>query len=176
MTPGQLAADVTSWAERAGYATTRDADAWVLYSLGGELRYYVRENEADGWWSVGHASRGDRESLMFRAASEYVLLRHLIAVFGVSIRAEEKLPFLRLPFRPSDLALGFTISGVSETGFRTLSRDGAGAIAMAVDETLSWLTLVPLSHYLGLSVFELKEAFLDEGGSPLLTQGHYRTC
>jgi len=174
MTLGQLSADVTSWAERAGYATTRDADAWVLYSLGGELRYYVREDEDDSWWSVGHASRGDGESLMFRAASEDILSRHLVEVFGISIRAAEKLPFLRLPFGPRDLAVGFTISEVSEAGFRTLSRDGAGAIAMAVDETLSLLTLVPLSHYLELTVPELKEAFLDEGGSPLLAGGQYR--
>lgn len=174
MTPPQLSSDITAWVQRAGYRSTKDADALVLYSEGGENRYYVREWQ-DGWWELSFASRGGDERFMLRAASRVVLEHHLIELFGVTIRNEEGLPFLRLPYKSSDLAAGYRLDEMSDDGFRALSRDGEGPVAMARDKTLSMLILVPLSHYLQLTNLELEEAFLDEGGSPLLTEGQYRT-
>ncbi|WP_057171038.1 Imm61 family immunity protein [Mycobacterium sp. Root265] len=173
MTPPRLSSDITAWAQRAGYHSTDDADALVLYSEGGENRYYVRERQ-DGWWELSFASRGEDERFMLRASSREVLEHHLVEVFGVTIRDEAALPFLRLPYKSSDLATGYHLDEMSD-GFRTLSRDGEGPVAMARDKTLSMLVLVPLSHYLQLTIVELEQAFLNEEGSPLLSEGQYRT-
>lgn len=172
MTPPQLSSDITAWAQRAGYRSTDDADASVLYSEGGENRYYVRVRQ-DGWWELSFASRGGDERFMLRAASRVVLQHHLIELFGVTIRDDEGLDFLRLPYKSSDLATGYRLDEMSDDGFRTLSRVGRGPVAMARDKTLSMLILVPLSHYLQLTNLELQQSFLDEGGSPLLTHGQY---
>lgn len=174
MTHPQLSSDITAWAQRAGYRSADDADALVLYSEGGENRYYVRERQ-DGWWELSFASRGGDERFMLRASSRVVLERHLIELFGVTIRDEEGLPFLRLPYKLSDLATGYRLDEMSDDGFRTLSRDGEGPVAMARDKTLSMLNLVPLSHYLQLTSAELEVAFLSEEGSPLLSNGQYTT-
>lgn len=173
MTSPQLSPDITSWAERAGYRSTRNEDALMLYSEGGENRYYIR-NRPDGWWELSFASRGSAERFMLRASSMKVLARHLVEVFGISIRGEMGLPFLRLPYSKADLAAGYSLDDMSEAGFRTLSHYDEGPIAMARDTTLSMLILVPMSHYLQLSTAELQESFLDEAGSPLLAGGQYR--
>lgn len=169
-----LSDELMSWAQRAGYRSTDDAGALVLYSEGGENRYYVREWQ-DGGWELNCASRDGDERFMLRASSREVLEHHLVEVFGVTIRDAAALPFLRLPYKSSDLATGYHLDEMSDDGFRTLGRDGEGPVAAARDKTLSMLILVPLSHYLQLTNLELEQAFLDEGGSPLLAEGQYRT-
>lgn len=60
-------------------------------------------------------------------------------------------------------------------GYRTLTRTGRGPVAAAPDPTLSLLALVPLSHFLGWTIPDLKRSFLSAAGAPLLRQGRY-TC
>lgn len=173
MSPPQLSSEITEWVQRARYAVTYSSDALVLSSEGGEFRHYVREG--NGWWQVSFAARRDDEHCTFRASSEDVLAYYLVEVFGIAIRGEQGQSFLRLPYQRENLATDYTLSEMSDAGLRTLARDGAGPIATARERTLSMLILVPLSHYLQLTIAELKAAFLSEDGSPLLSGDSYRT-
>ena len=56
-------------------------------------------------------------------------------------------------------------------GYRTLERAGGGPLAAAPDSTLSLIALVPLSHYLGWTIADLKRSFLSPTGAPLLRLG-----
>lgn len=110
-------------------------------------------------------------TILFVADIE-VLERYLYGLFGDDIREELDLPFLTLPWAPKDLAIGYELGDVVR-GYRTLSRAGGEPVAAAPDETLSLLTLVPLSHFLGIEPAALKRAFMDERGAPLLSEGYY---
>ena len=173
MTFPHLPSEITEWAQWAGFSFTHDSDALVLYSEGGEFRHYLRQEA--GWWQVSFAARRDDEHGVFRASSEDVLAHYLVEVFGAVIRAEQGHKFLHLPYQREDLAIGYTLSEMFDAGFRTLARVGGDAIAMARESTLSMLILVPLSHYVQLTIAELKAAFLSEDGWPLLSGDSYRT-
>ncbi len=72
-----------------------------------------------------------------------------------------------------DLAKGYRL-GDMERGNRILSRIGHGPVAAARDPELSLITLVSLSHLLGLPVPAIKRTYLFEHGAPLLVDGRRR--
>ena len=72
-----------------------------------------------------------------------------------------------------DLAKGYRL-GDMERGNRILSGIGHGPVAAARDPELSIVTLVPLSHLLGLPVPAIKRTYLFEHGAPLLVDGRRR--
>src|SRR4029077_10139066 len=82
-------------------------------------------------------------------------------------RQDLDLPLLDLPWEPGDLAEGFELTDMVR-GYRTLERAGGGPLAAAPDSTLSLIALVPLSHYLGWTIADLKRSFLSPTGAPLL--------
>ncbi|MEZ0341536.1 Imm61 family immunity protein [Mycobacterium sp. pV006] len=169
MTTPHLSMDLVSWARRAGYAATADAVGALLYSAGGEHRYYVRQRQ-DDWFELDQASRVGKPRFKLRAKTMDTLERHLFAALGIIIRDDLGLPSLRIPHQPCDLAEGFTVSAMSADQFRTLSCVDAGPVAVAREETLSLLTLVPLSHFLRMTVRELEESFTSRSGSPLMSR------
>jgi hypothetical protein len=67
-----------------------------------------------------------------------------------------------------DLADGYSLSEVSDDGYRTLSAADSTPLARSRDKTMSLLDLVPLSHYLHISVPHLEESYLSASGAPLL--------
>jgi Immunity protein 61 len=165
--------ELKSWAGRAGYSATSEPDAAILYSEGGESRYYGRLRD-DGWCSLTFASRGGDEHLRLAAATIEVIERYLFGVLGAVLRDESGLPILMKPYEADQVATGFHVSGMSDDGYRTLDQDGVGPVAVARDEARSLLTLIPLSHYLRLTVPQLQQSFLSQDGSPLMRGGeHY---
>jgi hypothetical protein len=109
--------------------------------------------------------------LLFVAAIE-VLQRYLIGLFADDIRADLDLPMLDQPWQADDLAAGYELTEMVR-GYRTLRRVSGEPIAAAPDPTLSMLALVPLSHYLGWSIPDLKRSFLSYDGAPLMRDGRY---
>jgi hypothetical protein len=164
--------ELESWAIRAGYTTASDEASAMLYSRGGELRFYARVR-TDGWYQLTTASRGGEEQPELAAVSMDVIERHLFDVLGVVIRSESGLPFLMMPWEASQVAPGYQVSSMSEDGYRTLDRDGVGPIAIARDEAESLLTLIPLSHFLRLTVSQLEQSYLTRDGAPLMNGQHY---
>lgn len=95
-------------------------------------------------------------------------------MFADDIREDLDLPQLELSWSPSDLADGYELSDMFR-GYRTLRRVGGGPVAAAPDPILSMLALVPLSHYLGWPVHDLKRSFLSHDGTPLMQEGRNRS-
>jgi hypothetical protein len=171
----ELSEHLLDWARVAGYARTVDSDAVVdtLWSdPGGEVRYYIRRR-ADGWYLLTRSSRGGEEQFIIAAVTGEVLERFLYGVLGTVIRDDRGLPPLKKPWSPTDLASGYTLSDLSEDGYRSLSLKGSGPIAVAREKTISLMNLVPLSHYLGLSLKQLEDSFLDVNGAPLMAGSSY---
>lgn len=63
-----------------------------------------------------------------------------------------------------------------QRGYRTLTHHSQGPVAASRDDKLSLVRLVPLSHFLSHTVDELKKAYLNDSGYPLLADGRYRTA
>lgn len=168
-----LSSDVLGWARTAQYVTTiaDDGDIQLRSEAGAPTRYFIRRRGPDRL-ELTHAADGDAEQPMLFVARLDVLERYLITLFADDIREDLDLPFLELPYSTRDLARGYTVSELVR-GYRTLLHAGTGPVAAAPDPTLSLLTLVPLSHCLGWSLSELKRAFLDPDGAPLLRRGCY---
>jgi len=106
-------------------------------------------------------------------ASTEVLERYLLGLFGDVIRDQKGLPVLRTPWGVDDLADGYALSDISGDGYRTLSAADSTPLARSRDKTMSLLDLVPLSHYLQISVRDLEESYLSASGAPLLSGDQY---
>jgi hypothetical protein len=175
--PPTFSREFLAWAHRAGYSLTPvdHSNAAILWSdPGGETRYYARLRD-DGWIELTRASRGGDEQFTLMAASTEVLERYLLGLLGDVIRDQQGLPVLRAPWGIDDLADGYTLSNLSEDGYRTLAGADSMPLARSRDKTMSLLDLVPLSHYLQMSVSDLKESYLSASGAPLLLGDGYRS-
>lgn len=175
-TPISLSAEVVGWASAANYTTvaTDDADAQLRSVAGAPTRYFIRRRGPDRLeltqTDLGDA--GDTELPLLFVSDVAVLERFLVAHFADDIREDLELPFLDLPYGRDHVAPGYALSDMVR-GYRTLTRTGGEPVAAAPDPALSLLTLVPLSHLLGWPIADLKRAFLDPAGAPLLRAGHY---
>lgn len=85
-------------------------------------------------------------------------------IFGDAIRDKLGLPIVPSPYEAAQTAVGYSVSDMSSEGYRYLLLGGKDPVAAARDETHSVLTLVPLSHYLTVSVPELESIFRSEAG------------
>ena len=113
---------------------------------------------------------GTSERVLYAADGE-VLESYLFGLLGDDIRDDLDLPYLDLPAAEADIADGYRL-GPLDNGSRTLFR-GSGPVAAAPGELSSVAALVPLSHFLGLSLGDLRRSYLDEQGAPLLRDGRY---
>lgn len=165
MTNVKWSDELKSWAHQAGYLSTSDVNGAVLYSEGGENCYSMRVG-SDHWYELTFASRGNGEKLRLRASTAAMIERYLFAALGDAIRDRLGLPFVPSPFEPDRTAPGYAVSNMTEDGYRYLMVGREDAIAAARDETRSLLILVPLSHYLSVSVAELESLLLSETGFP----------
>jgi hypothetical protein len=139
--------------------------------VGAPTRYFIRRRGPDRLELTQADDGNDEQPLLFVEQIE-VLERYLFALFADDIREDLELPFLDLPWDAHDLAEGFELTDMVR-GYRTLTRTGRGPVAAAPDPTLSLLALVPLSHFLGWSVRDLKRSFLSPHGHPLIAGQSY---
>ena len=162
--PIALSADCLGWAGTAHYITAvaDDGDVQLRSESGAPTRYFIRRRGADD----------DAEHPLLFVAEVEVLERYLVGLFADDIREDLDLPLLDLPWEPGDLAEGFELTDMVRV-YRTLERAGGGPLAAAPDSTLSLIALVPLSHYLGWTIADLKRSFLSPTGAPLLRLGRY---
>ena len=160
------------WAHTAGYSHSIDEDAGVL-TLRSEAgtRYFIR-HRAGGRVELSEAAADEDPRPTLFTATATILERFLYAVLGDEIREDVSLPYLHLPCSASDIAPGYRLAGM-DRGYRILNRIGHGPVAAAPDEHLSLVTLVPLSHLLGLTVAAAKRTYLSVDGAPLLVAGRY---
>jgi len=171
--PIALSADCLGWARTAHYITAvaDDGDVQLRSESGAPTRYFIRRRGADRL-ELTQADDDDAEHPLLFVAEVEVLERYLVGLFADDIREDLDLPLLDLPWEPGDLAEGFELTDMVRV-YRTLERAGGGPLAAAPDSTLSLIALVPLSHYLGWTIADLKRSFLSPTGAPLLRLGRY---
>lgn len=175
--PPSLSTQILGWARTANYATAiaDDGDVQLRSLVGAPTRYFIRRRGPDRLeltqTDLDDASSDAERPLLF-VADIAVLESYLVGHFADDIREDLDLPFLDLPYDIHQVAPGYALSDVVRD-YRTLTRGGAGPVAAAPDPALSLLTLVPLSHFLGWPIPELKRAFLNPAGAPLLRDGRY---
>ncbi|WP_238407194.1 MULTISPECIES: Imm61 family immunity protein [unclassified Mycolicibacterium] len=154
----------------AQYDTLDHDGETVLRARGrGEYRIQLRPSNRIALLEID--DDGGEHEVLF-ASDLTVIERFLVGVLGDDVRDDLELDYLPIPWRKTDLAHGFELSGMVR-GYRTLSRVGAGPVAASRDETLSLVRLVPLSQFLTITFDELKQSFLHADGAPLLDGQHY---
>lgn len=171
----QLSAECLGWTQAANCSVVIDdaTETLVLSSQAGAgTRYLIRARGRDRLELRESFLHESSRPVLF-AAHQGVLERHLVSILGDELRDDLGHPHLELPCTPEDLAEHFTADNFAN-GYRVLSLDGVGPVAAAPDPHLSLVTLVPLSHYLGWTVADLKRSFLNIEGKPLL-RGHAYT-
>lgn len=169
----ELSAECLGWVQLAGYRCETVEGDLTLYE-GAVPRYFVRrrpDSRVELREFVDVQVSESSELLLFAARVE-VLERFVFGLLGDDIRADLDLPFLDLSWSAGDVADGYVV-GELVKGFRTLSKVGGGPVAASRGEAVSLSRLVPLSHFLSLSVPALKASFLDSDGRPLLANGGY---
>ncbi len=175
--PPSLSTELLGWARTANYTTViaNDGDVQLRSLAGAPTRYFIRrrgpgrlELTQD---DLGDGGGGAERPLLF-VADIAVLECFLIGHFADDIREDLDLPFLDLPYDSHEVAPGYALSDMVRD-YRTLTFEGRGPVAAAPDPALSLLALVPLSHFLGWPIPDLKRAFLNPAGAPLLRGGRY---
>lgn len=171
--PIPLSEGCVGWARTAGYVTAvaDDGEIQLRSQVGAPTRYCIRRRGPDRLELTQADDGGEKYPLLFVAAVE-VLERYLVGLFGEDIREDLDLPFLDLPSDSHSVAPGYALSDMVRD-YRTLTRSGHGPVAAAPDPALSLLALVPLSHLLGWPIPDLKRAFLNPTGGPLMRDGQY---
>jgi hypothetical protein len=172
--PPALSADFLGWAQFARFVLTTadDGDMMFRSEKDPSTSYFIRRRGPDRLELTQADEDGTGERPLLFVARIEVIERHLLGVFADDIRDDLDLPFLRLPYTAEATAPGFELSGMAR-GYRTLTRTGHGPVAAAPDPTLSMVTLVPLSHLLLWPTSDVKAAFMNESGAPLLHDGGY---
>ncbi|WP_342314745.1 TNT antitoxin family protein (plasmid) [Mycobacterium avium subsp. hominissuis] len=175
MASATLSPDLLAWAQAAGYNHTRHDDRTLeLHPVTGANTRYTLDLDPAGRrlrLSRNDPEESDADTVLL-IASPKVVEHHLYCLFGDDIREDLALPDLPLPWQPSDLARGYTLT-TDAAGSHVLVHHSRGPVAAAPDATLGLLTLVPLSHLLGFSAADLRRAFLAEDGAPLMAAGYY---
>jgi hypothetical protein len=175
MNPVTVSPELVEWAHIAGYALTREGSiSAIFYVPGGESRYRIERSD-DGWYSLTVASRGGSDRLVVRAAALDAIERHLVAVFGAVVRDAVGLPLLEKPCGTGDVAPGYSLDEMDPDGFRTLFDSEGKPLAKAQDAVRSLLVLVPLSHFMSLSLQQLADSFRSRDGAPLMSGASYAT-
>lgn len=167
----ELSQDLVEWARAAGYALTADSQsgAAILWSdPGGETRFYVRRR-FDGVFVLTSSQRASREYFQLGAPTLDTLERHLVKVFGSSIRYRKRLPFLRLPAGAGSLAAGFLISDKNPDGFCTLVDGDARVVAFGHGGSTGVSRLKMLSHLVSNPLPDLIASYEDPQGRPLFS-------
>lgn len=169
-----LGEDCLGWVRAAGFypVIADDGDVHLRSQKQPSTGYFIRRRGLERF----ELTQDDEDArsgrgLLFVAEVD-VLEHYLVGHFADDIREDLDLPLLEQPWRSADLADGYDLTA-AERGYRTLRRVGGVPVAAAPDDSLSLLALVPLSHYLGWSIRDLKQSFLSPAGSPLMRQGRY---
>lgn len=166
--PFFLTEQCAGWARLARYEWNT-AEGWLRRP--GEEGYVVQAHPAGRVELLQLAEDGTRERVLYAADAE-VLERYLFGlVLGDDIRDDVDLPYLDLPSGEADTADGYRL-GPAVTGSRTLYR-GTEPVAAAPGGRASLAALVPLSHFLGCTLADLRRSYLNEHGAPLLAGGRY---
>jgi hypothetical protein len=169
VTTRTLSLECRQWAQLAGYGWDVDTGRVYRGSAHGP-EFYQLQFHAAGRVEVFELDEDAMRPLLY-AATVNVVEHYLFGVFGDDIRDDLGLPYHDLPAGQADLARDYSLSTTSNG--RHVLANSAGPVAATSDAALSLITLVPLSHYLGLPLRILKRAFLDEKGAPLLSGGRY---
>jgi hypothetical protein len=163
--------ELKRWAKRAGYIAFRQIDPnTLLYNdSGGEIRRYIRLAD-DGWLVLTRADRAGPERFEIATASTAIMERYLWGQLGSEVRSVMRLPDIRYPLDPDDIAPGYRIGEDDEAGdLRTLFDPAGQPIVKVGGGFGSARSLVLVSNYLAAPLDALLHSFEDPEGKPLFT-------
>jgi hypothetical protein len=158
------------WSKRAHYSFTAATSKTpaVLWSAGGEERYFI--SETDGKYGVTNSSRSGGESFLFTCAAPFVVERYFWGFLGGVIRSRLQLPRLRVPTTESAIAPGYRIEGPADKRFTLVDAEGV-SLMTALDDVSDMALLVKTSYWLTWSVTDIETSYLDPEGRPLFKDG-----
>lgn len=163
----ELSADLVAWARLAGYSCSREADAILLFSSGGETCYYIRSGLDDtAWIVVTEADRGGQEKYVFSAANQEVLEKYFWNYFGFGIRMAARQPRLVFPTKREDIPSGYSIE-IDSADRLLLTGPENNPIAQSRNSSTGTSLLVELAAVVGYSVEDLKDSYINPQGHPI---------
>jgi hypothetical protein len=166
-----LADEILGWAQLAGYHWSPEKHSLTTGS--GEFVTRISPREVTGSRLQLREDLGGADRLLLHAVNMNVVDRYLVTLLGDELREDLGLLFLHLPATAADFAPGYSLSQ-SANGFHTHPTPQRCPWPRCPQRSRPWPHLMPLPHFLGFNIDELKQAFLDVAGDPLLHRGRYR--
>lgn len=165
-----VASGIVEWAEPLGlgYLINDAGDSALIYTPGGETRWYLRA--INGEFFVGTAQRSAEEQFEVATASEDHIAKYLLNAVGPSVRAEllPQAPRIAPQVRLEDLAPGFTLLPANDGSPHGLLLENGEYRARFSSYTTA-MYAVRFSQYANASVDDIKASYSDEFGKPVFT-------
>jgi hypothetical protein len=158
------------WSNRAHYSFTAGTsdNSPVLWSEGGEERYFISETE--GGYQVTNSSRSSHESFLFDCAAPYVVERYFWGFLGGVIRSRMQRSRLPVPTTKSAVAPGYRIEGTVDERLALIDAEGV-CLMTTLDDVSDVALLVKTSYWLTWSITDIEASYLDPYGRPLFVDG-----
>ncbi|MDN4480279.1 Imm61 family immunity protein [Demequina muriae] len=156
---------LSAWAAQAGYRRLVDDSSVVIADEGGEIRFYVR-NE-DGQWMLSRAERAEDETVLMVATELPDIERHLAEQIGWDVRSQLGLAQILLPYEIDDLADGYRINEVGDGWAELVDSTTGHAVACFLHTSVPYRA-VRFSWYADTPPETLRTWFTDPRGGPRL--------
>ncbi len=154
-----------AWAAQAGYTRLVDDGAITIADEGGEIRFYVRND--DERWVLSRAERAGDETVLMVAADLSNIERHLTEQIGWDIRSQLGFAQILLPYAVDDVADGYHIDEVSD-GWAELVDSTTGRTVAGFLHTSVPYRAVGFSWYADAAPEALRTWFTDPRGGTRL--------
>lgn len=154
-----------TWAKKAGYSRLVEESSVVIADEGGEIRFYVR-NE-DGQWTLSRAERAEDETVLMVATELSDIERHLTEQIGWDVRSQMGLAQVTLPYEIDDVADGFRIDRVGDKWAELVDATTGRTVAGFLHTSVPYRA-VAFSWYANAAPETLRAWFTDPRGGPRL--------
>jgi len=157
-----------AWVDRAANTIDSSEDeAAVVADAGGEIRFYVRERDVDGF-SLTRAERSEAERFIMSSQTLTDVERFLTVELAGDVRQREGLDRLHIPGRVGEYAAG--TSGREVDGMMSVSVGQRPPIRFVKRDPYRPQPDVQFSHFAHASISEIVESALSASGGPLFSK------
>jgi hypothetical protein len=157
---------LAEWLRPAGYSCLEVSnDEVVVANLGWEVRWYIRQREADV--TVSSAERAGSEVLIMAAHDLLDVERYLTFRLGSSTRPSAfRQHQIDVPWQLDEVAEGFAVRATDDADLRAVVLESGRERARFRDISYP-VDAGAFTHYANSSVADLRASLRDQSGEPL---------
>jgi hypothetical protein len=165
-----IASRIVEWAAplQLGYVMDNTGDIALLFTPGGETRWYLRTNS--GEFFVGSAQRSAEEFFEIATTTEDDAERYLLNAIGPSLRAEllPQAPRVAPQVRLDEMTESFTLTAAGDGTPHGILRENGQYRARFSSYTTA-MYAVRFSQYANAPLEDIRASYADQFGKPVFS-------